>query len=246
MKQQQHTKRSDNNNQHEQQGNKIPPIQRPTVAAICVWFFIFFSVIFWLFLRRQIPVQSEYIKMAVETMFSLALIILVIVQTVIYFRQADALDAQIKATERNTVYEQRAYVYAKIGDVREDIFDIELIVENSGNSPAVNVNLSYSAGFRQALPQKAMGDWRKFHAGYPIGVLPPKIYYPHTLYHRPVPKPQELQTYYGRGSTYHVWGEITYQDVFGNEWYTSFNFRISATSIAKINIFPEVVGNEAT
>jgi hypothetical protein len=243
MQQEKHPKTSNKDNASVQQGEKFQP---PSLTAICVWLFVIFSVVFWAFLRKQIPVQSEYIKVGVESMFNIALLILVVVQTRLYFKQTKAMDAQISATERNTIYEQRAYVYAKIGDVREDIFDVVLLIENSGNSPAVNVKLSYSAGFRRALPHRITGDWDKFHAGYPIGVLPPKIHYPHTIYNRPAPKPEELRTYYGRGSTYHVWGEITYQDVFGNQWYTSFNFRIIATSIAKINIFPEVVGNEAT
>lgn len=203
----------------------------------------------------------------VSFMFSFLAFVVLLVQSVIYAQQAEfmkqqskamrdsvertdtiieTMDAQIKATERNTVYAQRAYVYAKIGGVLEDIFDITLLIENAGNSPAVNVRLSYSADFRRALPHKARGDWDKFHAGYPIGVLPPRIHYPHILYHRPVPTPQDLQRYYSRYWSYHVWGEITYQDVFGNDWYTSFAFDIRNVGNVKINVFPGLTGNEAT
>lgn len=66
MEQEQHTKSGNHNNRHEQQGQQVAPIERPTVAAICIWAFIFIGMLFWLFLRQQIPVQSEYIKIGIE------------------------------------------------------------------------------------------------------------------------------------------------------------------------------------
>lgn len=156
----------------------------------------------------------------------------------------------ILAAEKSAQYAQRAYVYAKIGQVIEDVFDVTLLIENSGNSPANDVRLSYRAEFRERDPHKDTGDWDSFHSPYHnprrIGLLPPKIYFPETIYHRPVPTPDDLRKYYKRNWNYHVWGEIAYRDVFRNEWYTSFAFYVTAIGNMKVTVMPGLTGNEAT
>lgn len=148
MQQKQCTKNSDHNNHHEQQGNEIPPIERPTVAAICVWVFVFFSVLFWAFLRQQIPVQSEYIKIGIESMFSLSLVIVVIIQTYINFRQAKALDIQEKIFREQTeamtqglVISNRASVGVHSIEWNKGSGFILVRVENIGLVPAERIDL---------------------------------------------------------------------------------------------------------
>ena len=197
-------------------------------------------------------VNKDSVRMHEWVAFVLAFmgLVIVCVQIVIYAQQAEFMKRQIKATERDTTYSQRAYVYTKIGSVSEDIFDIVLLIENSGNSPANNLRISYKACFRDTDPYKDCGDWDSFRdprfKPRRIGVLPPKIHFPETIYNRPIPKPEQLRKYYNRGWNYHCWGELFYDDVFGNEWYTSFAFYVTAIGNIKITILPGLSGNEMT
>ena len=215
------------------------------------------SAVFIVFLIAVVYVSHYYvdehsakIKFGVEVVFSFLALLVVIAQAVIYAQQAEFMKQQIAATERNTIYGQRAYVYAKIGEVREDIFDVVLLIENSGNSPANDVIISYKAEFRERDPHKDTGDWDSFHSPRHnprrIGVLPPKIYFPETIYYRPVPTPDELRKYYVRYWNYHVWGEIHYRDVFKKKWYTSFAFYVTAVGNIKVTVMPGLSGNEVT
>lgn len=147
MKQEQHTNNSDNNNRHEHRG-EIPPIQRPTLAAICIWVFVFIAVLFWLFLRKQIPVQSEYIKTGIESMFSLALVIVVTVQTYINFRQAKALDIQEKIFRKQSEImghalriQTQPYVCVHSITFDQTQYSIYLEVENLGTVPADSIQM---------------------------------------------------------------------------------------------------------
>jgi hypothetical protein len=168
MQQEKRTENGNDDNHHEQQGNEIPPIQRPTVAAICIWFFVFFSVFFWLFLRKQIPVQSEYIKIAIESMFSLALVILVIVQTRIYFTQTKVMERQWRgslAAVRPIVeiviwFEPPkgiVFTLRNIGKSRASVqFSYEITLGNrivlSGEIPEFEIDIS---------GQQGHGEWRR-------------------------------------------------------------------------------------
>jgi hypothetical protein len=243
MQQKQECDNAANNPERRNKSESVSPL---TGTAIAILVFLGLSFAFRVYIDDHITDPAESTKVWIESLFSLALTIAVISQVAVYLRQAKALDAQIQATERNTIYGQRAYVYAKIGEVREDVFDIVLLVENSGNSPANDVKLSYSACFRETDPHKSLGDWNKFHGGYPIGLLAPKIHYPHTIWNRPVPTPKDLSRYYARYWNYHCWGQITYKDVFNNEWYTSFAFYVTAVGNIKVTVFPGLSGNEAT
>src|SRR4051812_25938042 len=107
MQQKQHADADGNNKQHEHQEDGIKP---PSITAICIWAFVAFSFLIWPFLRDHIPDESEYVKVGVESMFSLALVILVAVQTALYLRQAKALDAQLEETRKMVRYGNAAYV----------------------------------------------------------------------------------------------------------------------------------------
>jgi hypothetical protein len=243
---------SDNESQEREQKDRVrDSLSRPEITGIAIAFWIFVTSFFLLrlYIYDHVPVDPERTKVLIESMFSLVLAIVVIVQAGIYFKQAKALDKQIKATKEGTIYAQRAYVYAKIGEVAsDDTFDVVLLIENSGNSPANNVRISYKAQFKDTDPHKDCGDWDSFRdprfRPRPIGVLPPKIHFPETIYHRPVPTPEQLRKYYQRGWNFHCWGEILYDDVFGNEWYTSFAFYVTAIGGQSV-IMPGLTGNEA-
>jgi len=156
MQQEQYAKNTNDYDRHEQQGNEIPPIQRPSVTVICIWFFVFFSVIFWVFLRKQIPVQSEYIKLSIESMFNIALLILVVVQTGLYYRQSKALDAQTEISERlaKTALRQveitdRPWLAVDVLLTTALTFDehgghltVKFDVQNIGRSVAVNMTVN--------------------------------------------------------------------------------------------------------
>ena len=239
MQQKQHAKSGGDHDHHEQNGEKVQPIQRPTTAAICVWFFVFFSVIFWVFLRKQISVQSEYIKISIESMFSVALVIVVVVQTYINFKQAKALDIQegifrdqansakqaASVAERSFRVSNRAYVFINEATLEHPINSgnhpyPQLVLQNSGKTPAYR----YRVRFEQAF--LAGADDEKARRG----IMPPMrplsdeghVFGPSefsTL--RPDGKTweseEQRQMAMGGTSTYHIWGLICYVDIFNKE-----------------------------
>lgn len=261
MQQEQHTKHDDDDKSSKEQRDKIAP---PTLAAICVWTYVVLAVIFWAFLRKQIPIESEYIKVGVESMFNLALLILVTVQTGLYFRQAKALDAQVaaaqrqtelvdestKAAERSAIYAQRAYVTAKIRGIgeRDETLQFWLRIENSGQTPANNVVVVYGCGLRERPPcekdasgQLVCDNPEPYVKRFGV-VAPNKSYHvlktPETAFQLP----DEYNRFVNGELSYYCWGRIVYEDIFNQMRTTWFCF---FQSIAEVKGFPCEYGNEA-
>ncbi|HBB94312.1 MAG TPA: hypothetical protein DC054_02880 [Blastocatellia bacterium] len=225
-----------------QEWQGIAPITWFGVASIS---FIAFGSLIVFVAHYYVNEHSVSITFGAQAFFSLFAAIVVVAQVIIYHRQAIALNAQIEATRQNTIYAQRAYCYAKIREViaSDDSFDFTLLIENSGNSPANDLEVSYSFGFRETEPTK--GDFPQLRQ-LRIGLLPPHIHYPETVYNRPMPAPEQVRLYYSRKVNFYVWGRITYRDVFNQDWFTYFAFYSIARGPDKTEIRPCLEGNEAS
>lgn len=143
----------------------IPPI---TGTAIAVWAFVIGGGFLWFFLHSYISETSEAIKLWVESIFSLALVIVVIIQALIYFRQAKALDKSLEIARESMVYAQRAYV--SVTDVSLEGFPgggvFHLKIENSGNTPAYDAEIFITGEMRDSRPTpETAPQWERFALG---------------------------------------------------------------------------------
>lgn len=244
MQQEPHTKTGNYNDTGVKQREKL----QPPIAAICVWLFLIFTAFFWMFLRRQIPIQSEYIKIAVESMFNVGLLVLVVLQTWLYFKQSKALDEQVTATqrqvelversakdsERSAIYAQRGYIIARIKSVhpvdkRLDRFYFRLRIENSGNTPANEVRVSYACGLRDKPPCEMVEGQLVCDIGFDLykrlGVVAPNDSDPFIDTPQiPCESIEQFKLFESEKVKFYCWGTIYYEDIFNEPRHSDFCF----------------------
>jgi hypothetical protein len=154
MQQHQGSKDDEHDSQRKEEGfgsEDIPPV---TGIAIAVWIFLVGALVLRVFINAYISDNSESAKVWVESIFSLALVIVVVIQALIYSRQAKTLDAQEKIMSQNMMYSQRAYVAVPKGGAHtaNKIVYFSLTVVNSGKTPANNVRIGYRVQFSKKEP----------------------------------------------------------------------------------------------
>lgn len=95
---QKHQESGGEGQKREEQENVRDFLSRPQITgiAIAIWVFVLGFFLLRLYIYDHIPTDPERTKVLIESMFSLALGIVVAMQAAIYFRQAKALDAQLK------------------------------------------------------------------------------------------------------------------------------------------------------
>src|SRR5215216_3094965 len=84
----------------EDQGDSSTVISRRTGIAIAIWVFILAGGLMAYVSAFYVNEQSVRVNFFVGSLFSIAAVIVVVIQAVIYDRQAKALDAQLQISER--------------------------------------------------------------------------------------------------------------------------------------------------
>lgn len=167
MQQQQNSQSNgDQDGDNQQLGDSVSPITR---TAIAFWLFVFGAVALWVVIHDHVPDTTKSFEVFIASMFSLALVIVVIIQAGIYFRQAKALDAQQKIMSDSLRIGMQAYVCVhsiELDLVKDRIF---VEIENLGKVPADSIEVSVwlklelppKLGRKDAAYQNAYGWGRK-------------------------------------------------------------------------------------
>ena len=244
-------------------------IPRRTGIAIAVWVFLLAGGVMAYVSAFYVNEGSVSVNFFVGSLFSIAAVIVVIIQAVIYDRQAKALDAQleenrrlvaqneraVKAAEDNVatvektaIYANRAYVVAKIRGAGKQWPQLRLRIQNTGNTPANNVIVAYDCGLREEPPHTEWPDGGvTYDAGYTeverLGLIAPESSY-HVIETPLVVALDNAQTDQWQAGKlkFYCWGRIYYEDIFNDKRHTDFCF---VMSVAYPKGYPCEHGNQA-
>jgi hypothetical protein len=137
-------------NDHDQgQGNQTESkITPPTGTAVAIWSFLAISFLLWAFVPDYINSDSERVKLLVESVFSVALVIVVVSQTYINLRQARALDVQEGIFRQQTETMQKAlrvetqpYLCIHSIELDHGTNSVYVEIENLGRLPADSIEI---------------------------------------------------------------------------------------------------------
>lgn len=136
MQQEQSSENGSNHEKREDPQAKVRLVWSTTGTAIAIWIFLIVLFFLWVFLPDYVPDRTDRAKVFLESMFSLAIVIVVVVHAVMYFKQADIAARQIDLIIEN----ERAYIGVRnikpIGlDGKEDLA-VRITFRNGGRSPA--------------------------------------------------------------------------------------------------------------
>jgi hypothetical protein len=240
----------------------------PGVVFIVGVFLIFIALRY-----RDLKEVPSWVTFLTGSILNLLLLTVVIVQAYIYHRQWAAMQKQIKAAKRgvkiaqqNLIYAQRAYVTiarveiisaGKVALSSEEetgitssdevaSFCLRLKIENSGNTPANNVEIFHDFDAREIppTPSKDAPHWKK------IGLIAPHGFsysYGDRVYDDDIN--WEILEGEDTGRGIYCWGVLRYRDIFGQTWHTIFNYVQSpyTTSLDSLSPFypSPSGGNEA-
>ncbi|HKG58330.1 MAG TPA: hypothetical protein VKB05_01015 [Pyrinomonadaceae bacterium] len=130
-----------------------------SVALVCMaLYFVLIVVAIWH------PYLNERVKFATESGLSLAILIAVVAQVVIYRAQWHVMNAQWRTMEKQTEYAQRAYVCIPSGNMgmveeigtRRKVLVFALRLENTGNTPAADVQTISFTDVAKEVPDPAL------------------------------------------------------------------------------------------
>lgn len=265
MQQEQRSQDAGNDNQGKDPQTDVKPIWSITGTATAIQIFLISLFLLWVFIPDYVPDRSDAAKVFIESLFSLAIVIVVVVHAIMYYKQAKAMDAQVqqseraikaaednvKTVEKTAIYANRAYVVAKIRDVgnAEEFLGFRLRIENSGNTPANKVIVSYDFGLRETPPCGRIEgtDLVEYDSGYSqverLGVVAPKASY-HVISTAGFTMllPEQLEKWNLEKLRFYCWGRIYYETIFDEKRHTDFCFYQSAN---RPDGYPCEYGNEA-
>src|ERR1041385_9243884 len=134
---------------------------RPThIVSLSIIVFLLLIWFWWVYLGDHIPDQAKRAEVWVQSLLSTAILIVVAIQACIYFRQAIALDRQVRHSARQSrmareqikiagdslINTARAYGgVAKIFFTGAESNTVFIEVQNVGHVPAERVKLSFDA-----------------------------------------------------------------------------------------------------
>ena len=265
MQQEQNSENTNNNNKRENQQANVRLIWSVSSTATAIHVFLLGVFLLSIFLPDYVPDRADRAKVFIESMFSLAIVVVVVVHAMMYFKQAKAMDAQVQQSERavkaaennvetvekTAIYANRAYVVAKIRDVgnAKEFLGFRLRIENSGNTPANKVIVSYDFGLRETPPCRRVEgtDLVEYDPSYSqverLGVVAPKASY-HVI-STPgftILLPDQLKKWNLENLRFYCWGRIYYETIFDEKRHTDFCFYQSAN---RPDGYPCEYGNEA-
>jgi hypothetical protein len=202
-------------------------------------------------------VGSDRVRFWTENLLTASILAAIIVQALIYRRQWKAMqdsltktrnlvaqneraikaaEDNVKTVEETAIYANRAYLRADYAMMRGSAgVRPYLRIENSGNTPANDVRLSYSCDFRDSPPYTDYGDGMvAYDVGFnhqaKVGLIAPKGF-------ELVPPPDtktltasEREQWRADGIKLYIWGVISYEDIFNKPRRTQFTFSQVASS----------------
>jgi hypothetical protein len=151
----------------------------------------------------------------------------------------------IRVAEKNSIDANRAYVAASIDRI-EERFRFHLLIENTGNTPANDVRISYGCSLREKPPvDKAENGQISYHSDWSyeecLGVIAAKsgsIVVTPKFDQLTGPEHQKWKLSQVK---FYCWGLISYEDIFNERRLTWFCFHQSQ---AHPNGYPDKYGNQ--
>lgn len=235
---QENQKAIDDENVNEDDGaDRNTVIARRTGVAIAIWVFLLAGGVLAYVSAFHVNANSVRVNFFIGSLFSIAALIVVVVQAAIYDRQAKALDAQLRISDKTfklaqsqSITTQRAYLMIAGGHVSEPEegkpMSVYIVFKNSGNTPANNIQTQILAEVRK------VGDnfpkLKEITNSTPItpggSVAPGQPITRHIKTHEPltIDQVQRLVDKDDRSVNFFAWGVLTYWDIFGNERHTRF------------------------
>jgi len=228
MEQPQNPNNHQNNRDGKQSNNS--PITPITGTLLSLTLYVLGVAILGWLIHDYIPL-GERGKLFTESVFSLAIVIVVIIQARIYFRQARALDAQLEETRKATRYGQSAYITVKsIGLTKFNIGELieaQVVFVNTGNTPAYQVDSFTKGGMRREPFTFSISDLVKESPD--DGIKSGGILGARQDTYTQIVKSRALLTDIGiereKHLPYHVWGVVFYTDIFKRRRWTQFCFQ---------------------
>jgi hypothetical protein len=129
----------DNRDRNDQQADIIPPA---TGVALAVIVFLVFGSLTFLAVHHYIPDNAKRAEVFLASMFSLAIVIVVIIQAGIYFKQSKALDAQLRVAGDALIIGNRSLISVSVESNMIEIRPIYVYLENVGRVPASDIEIS--------------------------------------------------------------------------------------------------------
>ena len=145
MEQEQRSEDTADNNKRENQQPEITLIWSVSSTATAIWLFLIGAFLLWIFLPDYIPDRAGRAKIFIESIFSLAIVVVIVVHAVMYYKQARTMHAALLQSEKALKITERAYV--GVGSIvltathsrdiaKRQMQDITLTIENIGRLPA--------------------------------------------------------------------------------------------------------------
>lgn len=163
-------------------------------------------------------------------------------------RAVKAAEKNVETVEKTAIYANRAYVTASHGLYRGTAgLMMHLRIENSGNTPANDVHVSYNCELRESPPHKyTEGEPVVYDIGFTkqerVGLIPPKgSHLVPTAQDKVITAPEREKWRAGE-IRFYCWGTIIYEDIFNERRRTEFCF---STWGQAIRSYPCEYGNRA-
>ena len=215
----------------ERQSDKQPNrIEKP--HRIILWFLVLcgaigtvaFLIVIALRYRKSETVPA-WVTFLTASILNLLLLTVVVVQAYIYRKQLDTMGKQYDSMKKQLdtmMYGQRAYLTVSSIDFKSEgeamaTAKFELKVENSGNTPASNVEICDTGNVRdclaipEVLPSKSIQ----------LGVIAPQRHAVHII-----DITKDMRRLENGTISYHRHGVIRYTDIFGKPHSTKFSFEL--------------------
>jgi hypothetical protein len=222
---------ADNNRNNQEPGAAI---SRITGTAIAIWIFVAGGAILWVAVHDNVADTTKSFEVFIASIFSLALVIVVVIQAGIYFKQARAMDAQQEIMGTSLRVSQQSYVGVhsiadrELSDGRGKIILIK--IENIGNVPAdeIRVRIHFDwALFLTDLQSPTVGLGEDCVIDRNFGRT--KLFKGKLKIEIPIPyksrlSKDEFDLLMAGRIFLTVWGHIVYKDGFGDGNKTEFSF----------------------
>jgi|ERR1051325_1343473 hypothetical protein len=237
MAQQQRIDNHDNNKQRQDQQAERKPIWTITGTATAIQIFLIITFLLWAFIPDYITNPSDSAKASIESTFSLAIVIVVIVHAMMYYKQAKAMDAQLELSGTALITSNQAYVgIHSIANTETASGKVILItLENIGRVPAdeirINIHLSGLLLDREVIRDGVRPEFSE-HVNEHFGrtkLFPGNLKIEIALPYEKYVSDAEYAFIKNNWMALYVWGKIVYKDGFGDGKITEFSFHYSKT-----------------
>jgi hypothetical protein len=134
----QHRKSEDGGDEQRASGK---PIWSVSHTAIAVWCFFLGTGLIWFWVRDYVPLATQA-QVFIESIFSLAIVIVIVVHAMMYYKQAKEANRQVEISGDSLIIGSRSYVGVhSIESQLKANRAISIRVENVGTVPAFNIEV---------------------------------------------------------------------------------------------------------